>query len=156
MTAEFKLYLADEIEMQAFGETLARVCSDTLVIYLHGPLGAGKTTLVRGLLRGLGYTGSVKSPTYTLVETYDYASGAVFHFDFYRLSDPLELEYMGIQDYFKPHAICLIEWPDKGSGLLPAPDVDCYIDYQAEGRKLLLQARSRYGKQMLERLSNEK
>lgn len=125
--------------MLAFGESLAKCTAAPLTIYLRGDLGAGKTTLVRGFLRGLEFTGPVKSPTYTLVEPYE-TKPSVFHFDLYRLGDPEELEFLGIRDYFEGETIRLIEWPDRGAGILPNPDLDVFIDYAGPGRHVQLRA----------------
>lgn len=142
--------IPDEEHMLTFGEELASVCQAPCVIFLHGSLGAGKTTLTRGFLRRLGYEGKVKSPTYTLVETYDFPDYQVFHFDFYRLKDPAELEYMGIEDYFSEKAICLIEWPELGN--ITVADLSCYIAIQGESRTIKLIANTEVGQTILGQL----
>lgn len=149
-----KQVLADEQAMAAFGAALAASVTEGGVIFLRGDLGMGKTTLSRGVLRGCGHTGSVKSPTYTLVEPYDTPSGPVFHFDLYRLSDPEELEYLGIRDYFTEQALCLIEWPDKGAGVLPSPDLEIQIELSGNGRSLLLTPVTQKGQAMVDNLNN--
>ena len=130
--------LPDEAATVAFGSALAQRLPEDLTIHLVGDLGAGKTTLVRGLLRALGYTGAVRSPTYTLVEPYVVAGRRLYHFDLYRLGDAEELEYIGIRDYFADRAIRLLEWPSRGAGLLPPPQLLIQLDYQSSGRRLSL------------------
>ncbi len=120
--------LPTDADTQAIGASLAAACVPGVVIYLNGVLGAGKTTFVRGFLRGLGYDGKVKSPTYTLVEPYELDNYNVFHFDLYRLLQAEELHAIGLEDYFAVNAVCLVEWPEKGSPLLPAPDLVGYFD----------------------------
>ncbi len=132
-----EFYIDNETDMVAFGERLGRAFRaqpKSLCIFLNGDLGAGKTTLSRGILRAFGHTGAVKSPTYTLVEIYEFPERRVYHFDLYRLGDPEELEYMGIRDYFSDGSICLMEWPERGQGVLPEPDVLIDVKVQGAGR----------------------
>ena len=134
--SEVTLYLADELAMSDFGARIARITQGHGLIFLEGNLGMGKTTLSRGIIRGLGHVGAVKSPTFTLVEPYEIGDIRAFHFDLYRLVDPEELEFLGIRDYFEDDALCLIEWPDKGAGFLPKPDLTITISPQDSGRSL--------------------
>ncbi|WP_085725340.1 tRNA (adenosine(37)-N6)-threonylcarbamoyltransferase complex ATPase subunit type 1 TsaE [Pseudomonas sp. R37(2017)] len=136
--SEVTLYLADEEAMTAFGARIAQITKGHGLIFLEGNLGMGKTTLSRGIIRGLGHVGAVKSPTFTLVEPYVVGDVRAFHFDLYRLVDPEELEFLGIRDYFEDDALCLIEWPDKGEGFLPKPDLTITISPQDSGRSLTI------------------
>jgi len=135
--------------MERLGAALAPWLMAGLVLYLHGELGAGKTTFVRGVLRGLGFTGAVKSPTYTLVEPYLLGSLTVYHFDLYRLNDPEELEFLGVRDYLAGNGVCLVEWAERGAGVLPAPDVDIVIERQEEGRVVRFTSRTENGAALL-------
>ncbi len=151
---QLEYFLPDENSTISIGDSLAKVVKrnnqqKALVVYLHGDLGAGKTTLTRGFVRGMGHVGNVKSPTYTLVEPYELTPWRVFHFDLYRLADPEELEYMGIRDYFNHDCCCFIEWPEKGSGLLAKADLIISIVYQGEQRVLSVEAKSTYGEQLI-------
>nr|WP_245832120.1 tRNA (adenosine(37)-N6)-threonylcarbamoyltransferase complex ATPase subunit type 1 TsaE [Solemya velesiana gill symbiont] len=139
-------------QQEALGGILADACPERCVIYLEGNLGAGKTTLVRGFLRSMGYEGAVKSPTYTLLEPYDLGSRSCYHFDLYRLSDPGELEYLGIRDLLEENAILLIEWPEKGVGELPPADLWVHIHYQGEGRRLELVSETPSGSKVIEEI----
>jgi len=136
--------------MVATGERLAKACHGPLVVYLHGPLGAGKTTLVRGFMRGMGYGAAVKSPTYTLIEPYEVGPWQVYHLDLYRVADAAELDYLGLRELQDNHAIVLVEWPERGKGFLPAADVVINLDYADAGRWVSLEARSVAGKSFME------
>jgi tRNA threonylcarbamoyladenosine biosynthesis protein TsaE len=151
---ELSKTLIGEEAMLAFGAQLATACSAGAIIYLIGDLGMGKTTLCRGVLQALGHTGPVKSPTYTLVEPYTLPDIIAYHFDLYRLSNPEELEYMGIRDYFLEGGLCLVEWPEKGVGVLPLADIEVRIDAFNQGRTLTLQGQNRKGQAIIDCLQD--
>lgn len=126
--------LANESETLSYGIKLAQLLGGGGLLFLQGVLGAGKTSICRGILRGLGYSGHVKSPTYTLMEPYQCGALSVFHFDLYRLASPLEMEYIGGRDYFSPAHLCLVEWPERGLGWLPEPDWIIRIQFHKGAR----------------------
>jgi len=140
-------------QQEQIGADLAAVCPNGSIIYLHGDLGAGKTTLVRGFLQGLGHAGTVKSPTYTLLEPYVIGGCNFCHIDLYRLADAGELEYLGLRDLLQEGATLLVEWPEKGEGELPVPDLIIHIDYLLQGRNLKLTAETAVGEQILQAVS---
>ncbi|NND69526.1 MAG: tRNA (adenosine(37)-N6)-threonylcarbamoyltransferase complex ATPase subunit type 1 TsaE [Halioglobus sp.] len=140
--------------MVALGARLGALIEPPMVIFLQGELGMGKTTLARGVLRALGHTGAVKSPTYTLVEPYEFEGGkVVYHFDLYRLGDPEELEFMGIRDYFGDMSLCLVEWPERGRGALPVADLVINIETENRGRRLGVSAATKKGGRVLAQLA---
>jgi len=128
-------------QMEMLGAELAKQSVAPAVIFLQGELGAGKTTLVRGFLRGMGYQGAVKSPTYTLIESYLYGEITCYHLDLYRLDDLEELDYLGLRDIFSENSIVLIEWPERFVTALPSPDQKIMIEYRELGRSVRIEAR---------------
>lgn len=144
-----ELTVPTAVEMEALGARMAPRMPTLRLVYIRGPLGAGKTTWVRGVLRGLDYNESVKSPTFTLVEPYAFAGFTLYHFDLYRVNDSDELEFLGLRDYLQETNLCLIEWPERGGGLLPAPDIDVIIRPGNTGRSVQLVAHSERGEALL-------
>lgn len=146
--------LGSEAATINLGRLLAPALDAAGVIFLSGGLGAGKTTLCRGLLRGLGYYGAVKSPTFTIVEPYELERGSVYHFDLYRLAHPDELDYLGAEDYFAAEALCLIEWPERGAGFLRTPDLELTLTVTSEtSRQVQLRAQTLKGERAMARLA---
>ena len=148
-------YLDQAVDTERVGAALARTLEGGLVIALEGDLGAGKTTLVRGVLRELGWTGPVKSPTYSLVEYYPFSSLYLYHFDFYRFADPSEWETAGLADCFRDDSVCLVEWPERIAELLPSPDLVVALEYlpARAGRSLRVHASSAKGKRCVDAIS---
>lgn len=136
-------FLPDEAATEAAGRALIPLLPRGAVVFLHGDLGAGKTTLVRGLLRGLGYAESVKSPTYTIIETHDLGFGMLYHLDLYRISDPAEIDFLGIEELYGEGLLTCIEWPQRGAGHLPAPDAELWLSVEGAGRRLELRVDAR-------------
>ena len=129
-------FIENENKMVRFGSTLSNKLRAATILFLNGKLGTGKTTLARGILRGLGFYGNVKSPTYTLVETYSLRQFRVEHFDLYRITDAQELIWIGIEDYFQANTIAIIEWPERGAEFLPTPDITINITHKNHGRDI--------------------
>jgi tRNA threonylcarbamoyladenosine biosynthesis protein TsaE len=162
-TVVLSISAADEDAMVALGAQLAAVREPGMVVYLNGELGMGKTTFSRGFIQSLGHAGAVKSPTYTLVEPYelegrelesqDVEGQTIYHFDLYRLGDPEELEFMGIRDYFDGENICLVEWPERGEGVLPPADLVINIGREGSGRLLQFYAATVLGERVAEQLA---
>lgn len=136
-------------------EQFATLQQTGLLIFLEGDLGVGKTTFVRALLGVMGYEGKVKSPTYTLVETYELANSLVHHFDLYRLQNPKELNDLGIEEYLTPNTLVFVEWPEQGKGILPPPDLTFHYDYDThyEHRYLRILGHTDKGKELARRLN---
>jgi tRNA threonylcarbamoyladenosine biosynthesis protein TsaE len=149
-----KIILPDESATLALGASIARALVPGLVIYLQGELGAGKTTLARGLLRALGHPGAVKSPTYALVEVYDVSRLHLYHFDFYRFHDPQEWTEAGFRDTFNGRNVCLIEWPEKAMGLLPPADLALMLHVQDAGRLAMIESRTPAGDTAIAKLAS--
>ena len=165
-----KLHIKDESAMLHFGAQIAEAtfadAATSLadvsagqgvptiggILHLHGDLGAGKTTLTRGILRGYGYAGAVKSPSYTLVEAYEFTLCKLYHFDFYRLDDPAEVEFLGVEDYFSPENLCIVEWAERGVGAIPPADLRLDIEIEGTGRWLDCQTNSEKGEAIAKRL----
>lgn len=141
--------LSDEVSQVALGEALGRALDGRGQVHLVGDLGAGKTTLARGVLRAYGHMGAVKSPTYTLVEPYELEGRVIYHFDLYRLGDPEELEFLGARDMIGGSALCLIEWPSRGEGWLPTPDLEIRLVMAKVGREAWAKAYSAKGQEAL-------
>lgn len=150
-----RIQLADPAATEALGARLAGPLAAAsraapVVVHLEGPLGAGKTTLARGLLRGLGHAGRVRSPTFTLLEPYELADCQVIHLDLYRLADPGELEYLGLIDLLTPATIALVEWAERGGDRLPPPDLRVALDYDGAGRSAVLAGSTPAGRALIE------
>ena len=152
MSNGFETFLASEAETLAFAQKLAACLDGHGLLFLHGELGAGKTTFSRGILRGLGHEGAVKSPTFTLVEPYSMGDLQVFHFDLYRLGDPNELEYIGFDDYLESRGLILVEWPERAEGFLPVSDLSLRLQVEDDGRRLSITAGTDHGTRVIRQL----
>lgn len=148
--ASVSRFLADEEATLALGASWAKSLSAPLVVYLQGDLGAGKTTFTRGLLRGLGHQGAVKSPTYAIVESYPLTGFTLHHFDLYRFSTPEEWEDAGLDDLFDGQNVCLIEWPQQGDEFTPAADITLSLNHAEHGRTVVFTAHTTHGRKSLE------
>ena len=148
-----QIAVANEKAMLVLGRHLAELLKGSGSVFVSGDLGSGKTTLCRGMLHAMGHVGAVKSPTFTLVEPYKIQGTEVSHFDLYRLSDPGELDYIGIEEYFSRKGLCLVEWPEKAEGRLPQHDMEITIDVRGEKRNISIQAMSADGETVCESLA---
>src|SRR3982751_2375984 len=148
------LKLPDAAATARLGAALAGGVTPGRGLHLSGELGSGKTTLVRGLLRALGVTGPIKSPTYAWVEPYALSSLDLYHFDFYRIADQNAWLSSGLRDYFGPQATCSVEWPERAGDLLPPPDVSVRLEYEGEARRARIEAHSHAGIGWLRSLSS--
>jgi tRNA threonylcarbamoyladenosine biosynthesis protein TsaE len=144
--------LLGETQTILVGKLLSESLNHRGKVYLRGDLGAGKTTLCRGILRAMGYEGAVKSPTFTIVEPYSLIGGQVYHFDLYRLIEPEELEYIGIDDYFDDQNMCLVEWPEKAEGYLPVYDLDLELLVKGRSRLVRFTAGTKFGSEVIGKL----
>lgn len=145
--------LPDEAATAALATRLAGVLDEGMVVYLHGPLGAGKTSFARALLTALGVGERVKSPTYSLIEGYAAGDRPAWHLDLYRIAGPGELEWLGLDALAEPNALVLVEWPERGAGALPAADLDVRLGYAGQGRQAALRALTARGQRWLARLA---
>jgi tRNA threonylcarbamoyladenosine biosynthesis protein TsaE len=148
-----ELELTSEQQQMAFGAQLAAACEAPCVIYLEGDLGSGKTTLTRGFIRAMGHHGAVKSPTYTLLEPYPLGQVVCYHLDLFRLAAADELEYLGLRDLLDERAVMLVEWPEKGLGVLPPADLLIELSYCDAGRRIRLQGKSAKGRMLIQRFN---
>lgn len=144
-----RLMLNDVAATESLAQGLAKAAPMAGWVALHGPLGVGKTTLVRAFLRALGYVGRVVSPTYTLVEPYLVGDRRIAHYDLYRLANAEELEWLGVREDFGADTLCLVEWPERGEGLLPPPDLVLVLEHHPQGRVCELSASSPAGERWL-------
>lgn len=149
MLPPLTVHLADEAATLALGARLAATLGPGMSVHLCGALGSGKTTLARGVLRGLGYAGKVKSPTYALVELYNLSRLNLYHFDFYRFNDPRAWRESGFREHFHEAALCLVEWPERAGGLLPAPDLRITLALAPDGRDATIEACTEAGHRCL-------
>ncbi len=148
-----ELILHTEADLLALGSKMSVLVGNAGLITLSGDLGAGKTTLVRGLLHGAGHVGPVKSPTFSLVEPYNLQLGNVYHFDFYRLQNAEELDYIGMRDYLDEASLCLVEWPEKAEEFLPAADINIMISKLEQGRRVRLETHTDRGQALFAKLA---
>lgn len=146
---ELSVHLADEAAVAQWAQSLAPQLGQGGIIHLHGELGAGKTTFARALLQALGVQGRIKSPTYSLIESYAVDALAIHHLDLYRIADPGELEWLGLDELLGDHSLILIEWPERGGSELPAPDLILQLAHAPAGRDLVARPLSAWGEAWL-------